>query len=226
MHDDQTISFYNSIAENYEAMMESDPANKIIRKMVSDKFKETVKGGLILDFGGGTGLDLKWLLENNYKVIFCEPSDGMRDIAIRSHQNSNVQFLDNEKTNIDNWSRSLPFTEKVDAVLANFAVINCIPNIKVFFKNISFVMKQGADLFVLILDNSFERMMQRSKRKAIITAIFRTPFKFFIHSGSKSQLVFIYTDKAIRNATGKIFEMKKREDWSKYGFNLIHLVKK
>ena len=226
MYDNQTISFYNSIAANYEAMMESDPANKIIRKMVSDEFKASVKEGMILDFGGGTGLDLPWLLENNYKVIFCEPSDGMRRIAIQNFQNPAIQFLENNKTNVAAWNQSLPFSEKVDAVLANFAVINCIPDLKPLFKSLPLVMKKGADLFVLILDNSFERMMQRSKRKALLTAIFGIPFKFFIHSGSKRQLVCVHTDKKIRKSSSKYFEFQKKENWSKYGFNLIHLRKK
>ena len=56
-------------------MMEND-ADKIVRAKVANKFCDIVKDGGVLDFGGGTGLDIQWLTNKNFAVFFCEPSAG------------------------------------------------------------------------------------------------------------------------------------------------------
>src|ERR1017187_5336548 len=79
----RNISYYDEIAENYDAILNNDGANKIIRDIVAVKFSSLVKkGGYVLDFGGGTGGDLDWLIRQHYHVIFCEPSTAMRKIAV------------------------------------------------------------------------------------------------------------------------------------------------
>ncbi|HWY36712.1 MAG TPA: hypothetical protein VNX68_18855, partial [Nitrosopumilaceae archaeon] len=83
----QNISYYDEIAGNYDAILNNDGANKIIREMVAGRFSSLVKGGYVLDFGGGTGRDLAWLIQNNYQIIFCEPSVAMRKIAINRIKN-------------------------------------------------------------------------------------------------------------------------------------------
>lgn len=226
MHNDQTISFYNAIAAHYNAMMEKDAANKIIRKMVSEKFIQIVKEGLVLDFGGGTGLDLEWLLQNNYKIIFCEPSANMKEIAIRDHQDSSVEFLEADKTDFYTWHHELPFHSKTDAVLCNFAVINCIPDLKSLFQNLALVMKPKGSLIGLILENNFRKMMKHSWRKALASAIFKSSFKFTVHSGSLYQTVHIHTNRMIKISSAKYFEFIHKENWNEYGFSLIHLIKK
>ena len=60
----------------------------------------------IFYFGGGTGLDLPWLTER-YGIIFCEPSDGMRERAIRMIEqklpDSNVSVLESAKADFTSW---------------------------------------------------------------------------------------------------------------------------
>src|SRR5690349_3489834 len=81
MKESVTISstaFYNHIAEDYNAQMNQDPHNERIRTETAGYLKSILRQGVVLDFGGGTGLDLPWLLQHNYKVIFCEPAPNMR----------------------------------------------------------------------------------------------------------------------------------------------------
>ena len=160
----QNISYYDEIATDYDAIINKESANKIIRKKVSDKFISLVKGRLVLDFGGGTGQDLSWLLNNNYRVVFCEPSASMRRIAIDQHKNAfsgtKIDFLDGDKTDFRNWNEIFPFEQKVDAILANFAVINCIPDIDLLFKKLALAIKPGGILVALILESGLKKWLR------------------------------------------------------------------
>lgn len=227
---EQNISYYDKIAAEYDHILDQDTSNEVIRQEVAKKFQETVQPGLVLDFGGGTGKDLLWLTEKGYRVIFCEPSSKMREKAANLNERNflkpKVHFLADDQTDFMQWSNHLPFSEKTDAVLCNFAVINCIPDIKSLFHNLALVMKPGANLIALILDNSFKKMMNQSRRKALASAIFGLPFRFSVHSKRHSQVVYTHTDNAIRKASEKYFEFKRKDGLNNHGFFLIHLVKK
>ena len=79
----QNIAYYKAIATGYDAILEEDAANAAVRSRVAEVFTSLVRGGCIIDFGGGTGQDSKWLANRRYHVIFCEPSPAMREIAIK-----------------------------------------------------------------------------------------------------------------------------------------------
>src|SRR5664279_1317040 len=96
----ENIVYYNAIANEYNDMLDKDP-DRIIRAKVANTFCSIVKSSAVLDFGGGTGLDLEWLAGNNHTIFFCEPSTGMRERAIYDHKNllhENVIFLDDAVT--------------------------------------------------------------------------------------------------------------------------------
>ena len=85
----ENILYYNAIANEYNDMVDTD-ADRIVREKVANKFCSIVKASVVLDFGGGTGLDLEWLASNNHTIFFCEPSAGMRGKAIDSHKDPSV----------------------------------------------------------------------------------------------------------------------------------------
>ena len=59
----QNISYYNEIAADYDAILQKDVNNTAVRLKLAAKFTTLVKSGRVLDFGGGTGQDLGWLLQ-------------------------------------------------------------------------------------------------------------------------------------------------------------------
>ena len=149
----ENILYYNAIADEYNDMLNKNP-DKIIREKVAKKFCDIVKDAVVIDFGGGTGLDLPWLAANNQTVFFCEPSVGMRQKAIASREgllSDNVIFLDDLQADFRHWKIKLPFGEKADALLANFAVLNCIPDIKFLFQNLADVINAGGNTIALVL---------------------------------------------------------------------------
>lgn len=222
------ILYYDAIAIEYNNMLEND-SDKIVREKVAGKFCSIVKEAAVLDFGGGTGLDLGWLADSNHTVFFCEPSSGMREKAICNHKNllhDKVIFLDDPATDFRQWRLRLPFAVKVDAVLSNFAVLNCIPDIELLFQNLAVVVKPGGNIIALVLTK---------KLKKILNGSFRGIFKYFIHNGPATinvrykkhqQTVYIYSIKEIIKASEKNFDFCSSEGLTASGFTLIHLKRK
>ena len=226
----QNILFYDELASDYNSILGQEQSNKIIRQKVAEKFCSVIKAGSVLDFGGGTGLDLKWLTEKGYKIFFCEPSGEMRRQAINYNNNTlhnqDIVFLDDAKTNFKIWSETLPFSNKVDAILMNFAVINNIAEIELLFKNLSLVLNTGCHLIALILDNSFKKLLRTHLFSNLISVISQKPVTFYVQHNEYKQIVYIHTTRQIKKASDTYFNFQSIELLSEFGFALIHLTKK
>jgi SAM-dependent methyltransferase len=226
----QNISYYDEIAANYDAIMNKDAANKIVRDKVAAKFTSLVNGGTIIDFGGGTGQDFGWLLQRDYHITFCEPSAAMRQIAIKRSKTefsgTGISFLDDDESDFRNWNEIFPFEQKVRAVLANFAVINCIPDIELLFEKLALAIEPGGTVIALMLDNSFMRRMKSGPKNAIKSFFSGNPVSILIGYNDERQLVYIHSTKAIRKAVENSFEFMRLERLHGFGFCLIHLVRK
>ena len=225
---DRNISYYNEVAGSYDSIMHNDQSNKIVRENVKEEFLATVEPGWVLDFGGGTGLDLDWLTID-YNVIFCEPSIAMREKAIEYNtqvlQKSNVIFLESPKTDFTTWPRQRPFSQLVNGVLCNFGVINYIPDIGHLFNSLAGVIKPGGHLLGIILDLSFKKRLKWHRKNALRSLIFGSTFKMYIPYKEHKQTVFVYTTKEVQNAAGKYFQYQDSPSFTGFDFTLIHLVR-
>ncbi len=224
------ISYYDEIADSYDDILSQKDVNKIVRQKVKEKFVSLLKSGWILDFGGGTGLDLEWLTANKYNILFCEPSVIMREKAIKYNENilhyNNIIFLGTDKTDFFTWSKNLPFFQQVDGILSNFGVINCIPDIESLFNSLALVIKPGGHFIALFLDRPFKKMWKWHRRNAIRSFLFSTPFIMYIWHKEHQQMVFVHSVGEIKKAASSFFHYVSHETWAESGFTLIHLVRK
>jgi SAM-dependent methyltransferase len=224
------ILYYNEISGSYDAILNEDSKNALIRAKVASVFSSVVKGPDMLDFGGGTGLDLSWLLERGYRVFFCEPAISMRQLALNRVKNvyaaSEIEFLDDGKTDFRNWSHLFPFERKLNAVLANFAVLNCIPDIDLLFAKLALVLEPGGIVIVLMLDNSLFKRFRTSLPGTIKSLLFGTAVSYPIEFKGDRQIVYIHSNRGIRRAANLQFKIVRTERLKGFGFCLIHLVRK
>ena len=227
---DTNILYYDAIAADYDRILNDDEKNVHIRDEVARKFATTVHGGNVLDFGGGTGRDLEWLLSHHYHVLFCEPSGAMRQIAIERRKTefpgSEVFFFEDEQADYRKWNDSFPFEDGVDAVLANFAVFNCIQDIDELFDKLALVLKKGGQVIALMLDNHLMKRLRTNTRGTIQSLFSGKPVNLFVDYKNRQQEVYIHSNRAIRNASKSKFELKDDHRLNGYGFRLIHLVRK
>ena len=218
----QNVSYYNEIAVQYDEILNRDSSNDITREKVKVAFCRLVPTGLVLDFGGGTGKDLEWLTKNGYQVIFCEPSVNMRERAISLHYN-NVVILENNASDFVTWVTDRPFPEKVDAILANFAVINSIPDLKLLFKNLSLVIKPGGHLLMLVLKNTFKKRWRFHRMSTVISFFTGSTLVTDIQFNQHRQRVYLYTSGRIKKDALPYFHFQDYL-FKESGFILMHFI--
>ena len=224
----KNILYYNAIANEYNEMLDTIP-DKIVRNKVADKFCSAVNDGVILDFGGGTGLDIQWLTDKNFTIFFCEPAIGMRERAISAYSNlpqHKIIFLDDSATDFRQWHLQLPFPTQVDAVLCNFAVLNCIPDIELLFQNLALVIKPGADMIALVLSKKLKNKLNITFRSILKSFISYRPTTLNLTYKKHRQTVYVYSIKEIIKAASKKFSFCSSEILPGSGFTLIHLRRK
>jgi SAM-dependent methyltransferase len=113
-------------------------------QVVRDRFQKIAldllpAGADVLDFGAGTGIDAKAYVAKGHQTFVYDPSEAMCDYL--------AQYCRDEialKTMITVTS---PLTCKVQAVTANFAVLNHFADHTLLFEELSRVVDQGG--FVL-----------------------------------------------------------------------------
>ena len=85
---------------------------------------------------------------------------------------------------------------KIDAVLANFAVINCIPGIKSLFKGLSLIIKPGGNIIALVLTKDPMRIQGTNFKNVLQSVIFRGPQSInMIIKITDKQFIFIQSKK-------------------------------
>lgn len=52
-----------------------------------------IKPSFVLDIGAGSGRDAAWMAKQGHIVTAVEPSDGMRDIAIKNHSDQPITWI-------------------------------------------------------------------------------------------------------------------------------------
>jgi SAM-dependent methyltransferase len=227
---DQNISYYDEIAEQYDELLDRDRSNDLIREKVAATFCKLVPQGWVLDFGGGTGKDLDWLSEKGYRTIFCEPSVNMREKAVlRSKKNprtTTIVFLENDASNFTTWETHLPFSQKAGGVLANFAVLNSIPDLQLLFKNLSLVIQPGGHLLMLALKSDFKKRWSASRRATLLSLFTGTTVTADLQFNGQRQKVHLYTVKKIKKLAATYFYFQSDQLLKEKDFILIHLTRK
>jgi ubiquinone/menaquinone biosynthesis C-methylase UbiE len=215
-----TLAFYNLIAGQYnDQLTESD---KNVRIFVEKEFNRLVKGINILDFGGGTGLDLPWLLKS-YKVFFLEPSENMRSQAKQSTANKNLFFVEKD-IDFNLWNENnLPFSEKMDGILMNFAVLNCIGNINDLFRKTALVCNKQALLLALIID---EKKTKSHPIKNLLRSVVNAPKAIYNNHNGIGHKTYLHTSKQLRSASGEWFNLVSYAPIDSSDFALLILSKK
>jgi len=101
------------------------------------------RGADVLDFGAGTGLDAKVFAANGHLTFVYEPSQAMRDCLVR--------YCRDEIARETVIPVTRPLVHKVQAVTANFAVLNHIVDHRSLFEEFARVVDRGGFLLASML---------------------------------------------------------------------------
>lgn len=220
--------YYDHVAPYYNDHQTVN--DRMVREEVSSIFRQYVSYGNVLDFGGGTGLDIPWLVREGYYVYFLEPSVHMRSIAkqIRlSFADHTPMVFVEEMTDIFQWTpTTLPFYEKMSGILLNFAVLNSINQLIIFFRNISMVCKRDTFLVMTLISSQPKKVLKnygtsRWIRQLIIgKSVIETHYNDMIHQ------TFLYSVHIIKKFAGRYFKFVSCRHIANSDFMILILVAK
>jgi ubiquinone/menaquinone biosynthesis C-methylase UbiE len=204
---ESVIAFYDSIARDYDTLMTDQDAE--IRLRIQSMFGSYLTSGNVLDFGGGTGLDLPGLLSRNYNVFFLEPALNMRHIAkARCSMNNHVVFVE-DATDFHDWSKQqLPFAEKMNGVMINFGVLNCIRDLDVLFDKIALITARGSYIFAVVLQADIIHVLRRYSVFSALRLLFLPTLTILNRHNGVYHDTYVHTKKSIVRSAARHFDFR------------------
>lgn len=127
--------------EQYHTVILNSRRDRLVRERFQKMaLKLLAKGADVLDFGAGTGIDAKAYASHGHPTFVYEPSEAMREY-LEHHCRDEISRKTITKV-------GSPLACTVQAVTANFAVLNHIADHQLLFEEFSRVVRR--DGFVLI----------------------------------------------------------------------------
>jgi len=224
------VKFYDKISSRYNYDLDSNPDNVKIRDEVKHYFLKNVSGKFVLDFGGGSGKDLSWLTRNGFKVYFCEPSRGMREIAIKNIQrgdsSSEVIFVNEGNSNFQNWNQANPpFETKVDGILANFAVFNSINELEKLSEKLALIANKNCRLIVSVLQVDLKKFFSRHFPFTIKLFLKGYGLATRIKDGENKMVVYLHTESKLIKSFSNYFTFVESFRIQNSTFRLFHFLR-
>jgi SAM-dependent methyltransferase len=126
--------------EQYHKFILASPRDRVVRDRFQKMALDLLPAGAdVLDFGAGTGIDAKAYAATGHPTFVYEPAEAMREYLL--------QYCRDEIARGTLIAVASPLTCKVQAVTANFAVLNHFADHALLFEELSQVVHQGG--FVL-----------------------------------------------------------------------------
>lgn len=221
-------AYYDHIAPYYNGHQTVN--DRMVREAVSSVFRQYVSYGNVLDFGGGTGLDLPWLVREGYHVYFLEPSVHMRTVAKQTRLlfpgNMPIVFVE-EMTDIFRWTpTTLPFYEKMSGILLNFAVLNSINQLIIFFRNMSMICKKDTLLIMTLINSQPKNILKNYGTSQWIIQFIKGKSVIETHYNNIIHQTFLYSVHIIKKLSGRYFKFVSCRHTAGSDFMILVLVAK
>jgi len=228
-YNSSAIDYYNAISDKYDDLLNTNPSHKIIRDEVKQYFVKNVNGKTVLEFGGGTGGDLAWLIKAGFSVIFCEPAVKMKEIAVTNVKKikalDKVTFLSNDHSDFQSWTKdNLPFEGRVDAVISNFAVLNSIKDLNALSAKFALITNENSSLIVIVL-NVKAKYLIRNRINILKSIIKDSGLTTSIKHGEAYLTTYLHRQRILIGSMSKYFKVICSFPLSDESFLLIHFVR-
>jgi len=131
--------------EQYHEFMLASPRDRVVRERFQKMALDLLPAGAdVLDFGAGTGIDAKAYAANGHPTFVHEPSQAMGDYL--------AQYCRDEIARKTIITVASPLACKVQAVTANFAVLNHFADHAALFEALSRVVREGGFVLASMLN--------------------------------------------------------------------------
>ena len=136
---------FDAVAARYDETFTLSKIGQVQRSAVWHELAKAFRAGdRTLEIGCGTGVDACFLAKRGVKVVACDPSSQMIDMAARRVQQSGLQgFVYPRQVSAENLA-SLWSSEKFDGAFSNFGALNCVNDLRKLAIDLAGLLKPGA----------------------------------------------------------------------------------
>jgi len=158
----QTSNYYDRIASAYDDQVDGFAINRAMRDAFCARVSALAgSAGRILDFGCGTGTDAAWYAANGHLVLAYDISPGMVDVLRTRCADAIVQgriapFVGG----LSDLEPELRQRGPLDAIAANFAVLNHVQDLQPLFGILATFLRPGGVLVASLLNPLYKGEMR------------------------------------------------------------------
>lgn len=147
---------FDAIAADFDRRFGSWLSVAAQRRAVRRVIRETVPpGASVLELGGGTGEDARWLVSNGYGVLLTDPSPAMIAVARAKLAGFRATVEQMAGEELDDFAgRHLKCNPAFDVIFSNFAALNCISDLTPVVRGMARFVKPGG-CAILVLFGTF-----------------------------------------------------------------------
>lgn len=154
----------------------------------------------------------------------------MRAIAKEKYQGKfstdRLIFLKEEDQEFETWSDSYPIPDQVNAVVANFGVINYIQDLEKLFKVFHSLTASDAQLFINLLNVPPKVLYTKLLRNVVKSLVKGSTVKAASSYKDVTHETSLYKPKDIEKAAGEYFDLVSTKSLGKNSdFTLLHFRK-
>jgi ubiquinone/menaquinone biosynthesis C-methylase UbiE len=142
---------FDALAERYDQGFTFSKIGQAQRAAVWQELACAFRSGdRVLEIGCGTGVDACFLAGRGVKVVACDSSPAMVEVAARRVQKLAAATVDLRllaAENLASFEHEAPF----DGAFSNFAALNCVEDLQAVGKNLGRLLKPGATALLCFL---------------------------------------------------------------------------
>ena len=140
---------FDAVAASYDETFTLSKIGQAQRAAVWHELERAFcAGDRTLEIGCGTGIDACFLAQRGVRVVACDPSSRMIDMATRRIQQSGLQELvQPRQVGAENLA-SLWSSEKFDGAFSNFGALNCVEDLRKLAIDLARLLKPGATVLL------------------------------------------------------------------------------
>lgn len=136
---------FDSVAARYDETFTLSKIGQAQRATVWRELAKTFRSGQrVLEIGCGTGADACFLAERGVRVLACDSSSRMIDVATRRIQQSGLQRLVLPRVLDAENLLSLWPGARFDGAFSNFGALNCVEDLRKLAIDLAVLLKPGA----------------------------------------------------------------------------------
>jgi SAM-dependent methyltransferase len=162
---------FDAVAETYDQVFTFSKIGQSQRAAVWKELARTFRSGdRILEIGCGTGVDACFLASRGVKVVACDSSPAMIQIAVRRVREEGANGVDLRLLTAENLfavRQEGPF----DGIFSNFGALNCVEDLSAVARDLGHLLKPGGTALLCFLGpccfwEVFWYLLQGKPRKA------------------------------------------------------------